>query len=76
MLSPNYAVKEKQEKRIEKLKKKCKEKGQMVPKLLLSWSRLTEMPKNFMIWLRETIRDGCTWAEAMRRLELCCARKY
>lgn len=76
MLSPNYAAKEKQEKRIEKLKKKCKENGQMVPQLLLSWSRLTEMPKKFLIWLRETIRDGSSWAEAMRRLEICCARRY
>lgn len=75
-LSPNYQAKQKQVKRTEKLKKKCEEIGQAVPKLLLVWSELAEMPKKFLIWLRETIRDKSSWSIAMERLELCCARRY
>lgn len=75
-LSPNYEAKQKKEKRLTKLIKYCKEKGREVPALLLTATRLAELPKKFIIWLREVIRNQCSWIESMRRLELCCDKKH
>jgi hypothetical protein len=75
-LSPNHSAREKKKKRVNYLEEKCRKRKIPVSTLLLMPTRLAEMPKKFIIWLRESIRIPCSWNLAISRLELCCARKY
>lgn len=75
-LSPNHSARKKKNERVKELEKKCLEKKIPVSTLLLTPTRLAEIPKKFIIWLRESIRIPCSWVLAISRLELCCARKY
>ena len=74
--SPNYIAREKKKLRINTLIKKCKKLKRKIPKLLLTALRLVEIPKKFIIWIRESIRIPCSWSVAIERLQPCCARKY
>jgi len=75
-LSPNHQARKKQKQRIREVVKKCKKKNSVIPKLLLTASRLAELPKKFYIWLRESIQNQCSWDMAIERLQVCCARRY
>ena len=75
-LSPNNEARMKREKRLNSAIAKNKKRGRAFPKLLLTASRITEMPKKFILWLRETIKIGCPWSDSIHRLEVLCVRRY
>ncbi len=75
-LSPNDIARKKKKKRIDVLVSICKKLKREVPKLLLTALRLVEIPSKFFIWIRESIRHHCSWEVAVKRLQVCCARKY
>jgi hypothetical protein len=74
--SPNHFSREKKKRRVNELEVKCKIMKRPLSTLLLTPTRLAEVPKKFIIWLRESIRIPCSWDLAISRLELCCAMKY
>jgi hypothetical protein len=34
--------------------------------------RLAEMPKKYLVWLNEVMRNHSPWNEAMKRLDIIC----
>ena len=71
-LSPNHTSKKKKRKRVKLLVDKAERLRRGVSSLLRRAIRLAEMPKKYLVWLNEVMRNHSPWNEAMKRLGIIC----
>jgi hypothetical protein len=71
-LSPNHTSKKKKRKRVKLLVDKGERLRRGVSTLLRRIMRLAEMPKKYLVWLNEVMRNHSPWNEAMKRLDIIC----